>query len=137
MCSLHRECFHISRILGYDSGWYFNLVKFPSIIIQYLKRLRTFAIVSSKKHRDWKKCKFALAVKIDTPMLKNCGGVTMDLVQKVNEAIGGVNNAVCASFLSELEVFDENVGIVAKTNTQQHRCLLFPFLLFLDFEDCC
>ena len=99
-----------------------------SIISQ---RLRTFAIVSSKKHRDWKKCKFVLALKIDTPMLKNCGGVTMDLVQKVVEVIGGVNNAVCASFLSQLEFFDDQIGLVAKTNTQQHRCVLFPISNFL------
>ena len=37
----------------------------------------------SKKHRDWKKCKYVLAVKIESPKLKNCGGVTMELVQKV------------------------------------------------------
>ena len=76
----------------------------------------------SKKHRDWKTCKYVLALKIDTPMLKNCGGVTMDLVQKVIEAIGGVNNAVCASFLSQLETYDEQIGIVPRTNTQQHKC---------------
>ena len=85
----------------------------------------------SKKHRDWKTCKYVLALKIDTPMLKNCGGVTMDLVQKVIEAIGGVNNAVCASFLSQLETYDEQIGIVARTNTQQHKCLLFPILSFI------
>ena len=50
-------------------------------------------------------------------MLKNCGGVTMDLVQKVIEAVGGVSSAVCSSFLSQLEIYDEQVGIVSKTNT--------------------
>ena len=93
--------------------------------------MRTFAVVCSKKHRDWKTCKFVLALKIDTPMLKNCGGVTMDLVQKVIEAIGGVKNAVCASFLSQLETYDEQIGIVPRTNTQQHRCILFPIANFL------
>ena len=39
--------------------------------------------------------------------------------------------AVCASFLSQLEVYDADVGLVAKTNTQQHRCLLFPIAHFL------
>ena len=39
--------------------------------------------------------------------------------------------AVCASFLSQLEVYDEAVGLVAKTNTAQHRCLLFPVSKFL------
>ena len=39
--------------------------------------------------------------------------------------------AVCASFLSQLEVYDGEVGIVAKTNTQTHRCLLFPISNFL------
>ena len=60
-------------------------------------------------------------------MLKNCGGVTMDLVQKVIEAIGGVNNAVCASFLSQLETYDEQIGIVPRTNTQQHKCQILGF----------
>ena len=86
--------------------------------------------MSSKKHREWKRCKSVLALKIDTPMLKNCGGVTMDLVQKVIEAVGGVSSAVCSSFLSQLEIYDEQVGIVAKTNTQQHRCILFPISNF-------
>ena len=48
------------------------------------------------------------------------------LFLKVIEAIGGVSNAVCASFLSQLEIYDEEVGLVSKTNTQQHRCMLFP-----------
>ena len=39
--------------------------------------------------------------------------------------------AVCASFLSQLEVYNESVGLLAKTNTQQHRCLLFPISNFL------
>ena len=43
-------------------------------------------------------------------MLKNCSEVSIDLVQKVIEAIGGVHNAVCASFLSQLEIYD--VGIL-------------------------
>ena len=47
------------------------------------------------------------------------------------EAIGGVNNAVCASFLSQLEVYDEDVGLVARTNTAQHKCLLFPIANFM------
>ena len=42
-----------------------------------------------------------------------------------------MNRAVCASFLSQLEVYDEDIGLVAKTNTQQHRCLLFPIADFL------
>ena len=55
----------------------------------------------------------------------------MELVQKVIDAVGGVNMAVCASFLSQLEVYDEDVGLVPKTNTQQHRCLLFPITNFM------
>ena len=72
----------------------------------------------------------------------------MELVQKVNkiylsynfhlhvkykviEAVGGVNMAVCNSFLSQLEVYDEAVGLVPRTNTAQHRCLLFPVSRFL------
>ena len=47
------------------------------------KRLRNFAVVVSKKHRDWKTCKYCIAIKIDSPKLKNCGGITMELVQKV------------------------------------------------------
>ena len=35
----------------------------------------------------------------------------MDLVQKVIEAIGGVHNAVCASFLSQLEIYDVGTEI--------------------------
>ena len=50
---------------------------------------------------------------------------------KVIEAVGGVNMAVCNSFLSQLEVYDEAVGLVSKTNTAQHRCLLFPVSKFL------
>ena len=46
-------------------------------------------------------------------------------------AIGGVNNAVCASFLSQLEVYDEDVGLVAMTNTAQHKCLLLPIANFM------
>ena len=80
----------------------------------------------SKKHRDWKRCKFCLAVKLSSPLLKNCGGVTMELVQKVIGAVGGVNGAVCASFLSQLEVFDEDMGLVPRVNTQTHKCMLFP-----------
>ena len=40
-------------------------------------------MVVSKKHRDWQHCRYCIAVKIDSPRLKNCGGVTMELVQKV------------------------------------------------------
>ena len=47
------------------------------------------------------------------------------------EAIGGVNGAVCASFLSQLEVYDEDVGLVARSNTAQHKCLLFPIANFM------
>ena len=43
------------------------------------------AVVTSKKHRDRKVCMFCIAVKIDSPKLKNCGGVTMELVQKVSD----------------------------------------------------
>ena len=39
--------------------------------------------------------------------------------------------AVCASFLSQLEVYDESVGLVSRTNTQQHRAILFPIANFL------
>ena len=37
----------------------------------------------------------------------------------------------CSSFLSQLEVYDANIGLVSKTNTQQHRCILFPVLNFM------
>ena len=47
------------------------------------------------------------------------------------ETAWGCNYEVCASFLSQLEVYDENVGLVAKKNTQQHRCLLFPIVKLL------
>ena len=50
----------------------------------------------------------------------------MELVQKVIGAVGGVNGAVCASFLSQLEVFDEDMGLVPRVNTQTHKCMLFP-----------
>ena len=42
-------------------------------------------MVTSKKHRDFKTCKFCIALKIDSPKLKNCGGITMELVQKVGK----------------------------------------------------
>ena len=45
---------------------------------------------------------------------------------RVIEAVGGVPSAVCASFLSKLEVYDEDIGLVARTNTAQHKCVLFP-----------
>lgn len=54
----------------------------------------------------------------------------MDLVQKVIGAIGGVENTPCASFLSQLEVYDDQVGLISKTNTQQHRAILFPISNF-------
>ena len=55
----------------------------------------------------------------------------MDLVQKVIEAVGGVDNTPCASFLSQLEVYDTQLGLISKTNTQQHRAMLFPISNFL------
>ena len=39
--------------------------------------------------------------------------------------------AVCNSFLSQLETYNESIGLVARTNTEQHRCLLFPIANFL------
>ena len=33
-------------------------------------------MVMSKKHRDWQDCKYCIAVKIDSPRLKNCGACT-------------------------------------------------------------
>ena len=50
---------------------------------------------------------------------------------KVIEAVGGVNMAVCNSFLSQLETYNESVGLIALRNTEQHRCLLFPVANFL------
>ena len=47
------------------------------------------------------------------------------------EAVGGASQSVCASFLSELEDYDENIGLVAKVNTQTHRCFLVPGHSFL------
>ena len=45
---------------------------------------------------------------------------------RVIEAVGGVPSAVCASFLSKLEVYDEDIGLVARTNNAKHKCVLFP-----------
>jgi hypothetical protein len=67
---------------------------------------------------EYKFCIYTLALNFFSP--------------QVIGAIGGVNNAVCASFLSQLEVYDEEVGLVAKQNTQQHRCVLFPIANFLN-----
>ena len=53
-----------------------------------------------------------------------------DIIQVI-EAVGGVPSAVCASFLSQLEVYDEDIGLVARTNTAQHKCVLFR----IDFEN--
>ena len=39
--------------------------------------------------------------------------------------------AVCNSFLSQLEVYNDSIGLVSRTNTQQHRCILFPLANFL------
>ena len=89
--------------------FHMELTRAAPLCVRYFQRLRCLAIVVSKKHRDWKRCKFCLAVKLSSPLLKNCGGVTMELVQKVIGAVGGVNGAVCASFLSQLEVFDEDM----------------------------
>ena len=38
---------------------------------------------------------------------------------------------MCASFLSQLEIYEAEVGLVAKSNTQQHRCFLVPIASFL------
>ena len=73
-------------------------------------------------------CKYCIAVKLGCPELRNCGGVTIDLIQKVITAVGGVNNIPCASFLSQLEVYDEDIGLVSKQNTQSHRSVLFPIV---------
>lgn len=54
----------------------------------------------------------------------------MDLVQKVIDAVGGVDNTPCASFLSQLEIYDDQLGLISKTNTQQHRAILFPISNF-------
>ena len=96
------------------------------------QRCRCFAIVSSKKHKDWQICKTSLAAKLGCPELQNCGGVTCSLVQKVITAIGGSNDVVCASFLSQLEVYDHDIGLVPRVNTQTHKCLLFPIVGFMN-----
>ena len=78
------ECFQSSRYMDNDRGTsrkYFMFMCYQLYFIH--QRLRNFAIVASKKHRDFRICKFTIAVKIDNPKLKNCGGITMDLVQKV------------------------------------------------------
>ena len=53
-------------------------------------------------------------------------GTNLPDVFQVIEAVGGVPSAVCASFLSQLEVYNEDIGLVARTNTAQHKCILFP-----------
>ena len=50
----------------------------------------------------------------------------VNYLSDIIEAVGGVPSAVCATFLSQLEVYDEDIGLVARTNTAQHKCVLFP-----------
>ena len=45
--------------------------------------------------------------------------------QVVNE-VGGVSSAACTAFLSELEEWNEEIGVVYGTNNQPSRAVLFP-----------
>ena len=73
---------YLENAIQVAETWEMTQVRFWSSIF-LLQRLRNFAIVVSKKHKDWRKCKYCVAVKVDCPLLINCGGVTMELVQKV------------------------------------------------------
>ena len=88
-----------------------------------LQRLRNFAIVVSKKHKDWRKCKYCVAVKVDCPLLINCGGVTMELVQKVCFFVSMFVYAL--SVLSLLECFEHKFRIYTLAqNLVFHRWLV-------------
>ena len=50
----------------------------------------------------------------------------MFLFYQVVYEVGGVPSAACTAFLSELEEWDEEIGVVYGTNNQPSRAVLFP-----------
>ena len=56
----------------------------------------------------------------------------MELIQKVVEEAGGVPSATCNSFLSELEEYDEESGVLIGVNNQSARALLLPIAGLMD-----
>ena len=50
----------------------------------------------------------------------------MFLFYQVVHEVGGVPSAACTAFLSELEEWDEEIGVVYGTNNQPSRAILFP-----------
>ena len=49
-----------------------------------------------------------------------------DIIQVI-EAVGGVPSAVCASLLSQLEVYDKDIELVARTNTSSYKTNPYNF----------
>ena len=50
----------------------------------------------------------------------------MFLFHQVVHEVGGVSSAACTAFLSELEEWNEEIGVVYGTNNQPSRAVLFP-----------
>ena len=116
------------------------------------------AIVTSSKHRDHNVNKYVLAVKLSEPQIRSLAGVDVCLIQKVFfckfasvhnlfnikvvTEVGGVPSTPCTAFLSELEAWDPELGVVYGTNNQQAKAVLFPIVglinstLILQFIDC-
>ena len=61
---------------------------------------------------------------------------------KVVMEVGGVPSSPCTAFLSELESWDPELGVVNGTNNQQAKAVLFPIIglinsnAILQFIDC-
>ena len=61
---------------------------------------------------------------------------------KVVTEVGGVPSTPCTAFLSKLEAWDPELGVVYGTNNQQAKAVLFPIVglinstLILQFIDC-
>ena len=99
-----------------------------------------------------------VAIKLSEDRLRNVGGVSIELIQKVflfvklhpfikhnlgfvydrtvmsqvAEEAGGVRSATCNSFLSELEEYDEEVGLMLGINNQSAKALLLPIDVLMD-----
>ena len=86
--------------------------------------------------------KYVLAVKISEPKIRRVGGIDLALIQKVAvlnlrpcqfclkvvTEVGGVSSSTCTAFLSDLEDWNEDVGVVYGSNNQAAKAILFPFV---------
>ena len=85
--------------------------------------------------------KYVLVVKISEPKIRRVGGIDLALIQKdavLNlcpcqfclkfVTVGGVSLSTCTAFLSDLEDWNEDVGVVYGSNNQAAKAILFPIV---------